>query len=176
MVFLCFFNAFNWFWSSALGRSSVIIWFPLVLHGLLMVLVCFWLIFIVGPHPIFGYLMISHGFVWFSIWFCNVSNWFWIVGPRPIFGYLIISYGFPCFCYGLTMFPIDFNRQSSALTLTLFILWFLCFPMILYGFSIVLLYFQLILIVGPRPIFGYLMITYGFPLVFPWFCYVSGWF
>ena len=30
------------------------------------------------------------------------------------------------------------------------------------------------LIVGPRPIFGYLMITYSFPMVLLCFCYVSG--
>ena len=74
--------------------------FVLFSYGFAMFLICFWLILIVGPHPIFGYLMISYGFVWFSygfamfpidfnrrpspdlrlsydfLWFCIVFLWF----------------------------------------------------------------------------------------------------
>ena len=44
------------------------------------------------------------------------------------------------------------------------------------GFPMFLICFRLILIVCPRPIFGYLTFSHGFPMVFLWFCHVSGWF
>ena len=95
------------------------------------------------------------------------------------------------------MFPVDCNRRPSLdLQLPYDFLWFSI------GFPRVLLCFWLLVIVSPRPIFGYLMISYGFilfsygfamflvdfhrrpshdlmffygfALVFIWFCYVSG--
>ena len=71
----------------------------------------------------------------------------------------MISYGFPMLSYGFAMLAVDFNRRSSPdLRLSYVFLWFSI------GFLMGLLYFWLILIVGPRSIFGYLMISYGFVL------------
>ena len=115
----------------------------------------------------YDYLQFSYGLAMFLLCFRLIL----IVGPRPIFGYLMISYGFVWFSYGFAMFPIDFNRRASPdQRLSCDFLWFSI------GFLMVLSCFRLILIVGPRPIFDYLMISYCFSLVFLWCCYVSGWF
>ena len=97
-------------------------------------------------------LRLSYDCLWFCIVFLMVLLCFrliLIVGPRPIFCYLMISQGFALFPYGFAMFPIDFNRWPSPdLRLSYDFLWFfISCPM-------VLLCFRLILIVGPRPIFG----------------------
>ena len=95
-----------------------------------------------------------------------VLQWFWlilIVGPRPIFG---VSYACLWFSlwlfYVFAMFPVDFNRRplpDPQLSYD--------FPCFSIGFPMVLLCFRLILIVGPRPILGHLMM----PMVFHWFPY-----
>ena len=97
------------------------LWRPMVLYGFPMV---FWLISIVGPRLIFGYLMISYGvvhvslvydFLWICIVFPMVLLCFWlilIIGSRPIFGYLSISYGFVLFSNGFAML-YDLNRRPS---------------------------------------------------------------
>ena len=78
---------------------------------------------------------------------------------------LRLSYDFLWICmvsFGFAMFPVEFDRRPSPdLRLSYD---FLSFS---YGFAIFLLCFRLILIAGPRPIFGYLMIPYGFV----WFSY-----
>ena len=175
----------------------------MVLHWFCYVFVMSRLILIVGPRPIFGYLMFSYCFRMVFLRFCYVSGWFWSSAlarstdilwfpmvlywfsesfvifqfdfdrrpsPYPRLSYVFLWF-FHWFWYVFDMFPIDFNhRPSPDLRLSYD---FLSFS---YGFPTALLCFRLILIVGPRPIFGYLMISYGFPLVFLWFCYVSGWF
>ena len=88
-------------------------------------LLCFRLVLIVGLGPIFVYLMISDGFVW-------------------------ISYGFVWISYSFDMLRVDLNRRPSPnLRLSYVRLWFS------FGFPMFLICFQLILIVGSRPIFGY---------------------
>ena len=90
-----------------------------------------------------------------------------IVGPRPIFG---VSYVFVWSSVDFRMVLVC-SRNRRPLPdpqLSYDFLWFS------YGFPMVLLCFQLILIVGPRPIFGYLVVLYGFPMVLLCFCYVSG--
>ena len=116
-----------------------------------MVLLCFRLSLIVGPRPIFGYLLFSMVLYSFLV-VLLCFRLFWIVGPRPIFAYLMNSYGFLWFSYGFATFPIDFNRRPLARSSVN--LWF-------HGFPLVLLCFWLILIVGPRPIFAYFMIFHG---------------
>ena len=133
----------------------------MVLYGFPIVLICLWLFLIVGPRPIFGYLMISHGFVLFSnsfvmlqvdlnhrplpdlrlsynfLWCCLVFLCFGlilIVGPRPIFVYLIFPMVFHCFSYVFDMLLVDFNRRHSP----------------------------------------DLRLSYDSPFVFLWFSYVSG--
>ena len=75
---------------------------------------------------------------------------FLIVGPRLIFAYLMISDGFAWFSYGFAMLAVDFNRRYIMISDGF--VWFSN------DFDI----FWLILIVGPRPIFGYLMMSYSF--------------
>ena len=78
-----------------------------------------------------------------------------IVGTRPLFGYLMISFGFVWFSYGFLMFLVDFHRPLSPdLRSSNGFLWL----------RKVLLHFGLSLIVGHRPISGYLIISYGFVL------------
>ena len=85
----------RWFESSALSRSSVILWFPVVLYGFPMVF-CFRLILIVGPRPSFRYLMFCYdGLVWFSHGFAMFPIDF-NCRPSPDLGYL--SYDFLWFC------------------------------------------------------------------------------
>ena len=88
-----------------------------------------------------------------------------IVGPRPIFG---VSYVFVWFSIGFLMVLVC-SRNRWPLPDPQLSYDFLLFSI---GFPMVLLCFRLILIVGPRPIFGHLMISYG--LV--WFCYGFGMF
>ena len=62
----------SWFWSLALARSSVFLllfssWFPILLQW-------FWLVFIVLPRHIVGFLTVLFWFVWFSMWFRNCSK------------------------------------------------------------------------------------------------------
>ena len=168
-----------------------------------MVLVCFWLILIVDPRPIFDYLMISYGFAQFSNGFSMFLTCFWssaLARSSVILWFALVSFGFLLFRFA--MFLVNFNSQPSPdLILSYGFLWF-CKVSICFCFV-----FRLICIVGPRLIFGYLMISYGFALFsfgfdtflgsfygrpspdlrlsddFPWFgmvslwfWYVSGWF
>ena len=66
IVFSWFCFVFTWFKSSDLARSLVILWFPMFLHCVPLVLRCFWMILIVGSHPILGDLMMAYGFALFS--------------------------------------------------------------------------------------------------------------
>ena len=71
---LCYVS--NWFESSALARSSVILWFPMVSHWFSYVFVMFLVDFNRRLSP--G-LQLSYGFLWFCMvfqWFCYVSGWF----------------------------------------------------------------------------------------------------
>ena len=87
-IFLIDFNS----WPSPDQRLSYDFpWFPI---GFPMVLLCFWLILIVVPHPIFGSLMISYGFPMVFLWFCYVPVEF---NRRPSPD-LRLSYGFLWFC------------------------------------------------------------------------------
>ena len=122
----------------------------MVSHGFPIFVPCCWLILIVGPRPIFSYLMISKFlFVWI-MFLIDLNR-----RPSPD---VQISYDFPWFCYVFGWF------EPSALARSSVILW--C-PMVLYSFLMVLLYFWLILIIDPRLIFGALMISFGFA----WFSY-----
>ena len=117
-------------------------------------------------------LRLCYDFIWFSIGFPLVLLCFrliLIVGPRPIFVYLLISDRFPLVFLCFAMFLVDFNRRPSPdQPLSYDFLWFWI------GFLMVLQCFQLILSVGPRPIFGRLMFSYSFRMVFLRFCNVSG--
>ena len=72
----------------------------------------------------------------------------------------MIFYVFVWFSYSFGVFLVDFNRRPLPdLWLSYDFLWFYSFPM-------VFLCFQLILIVAPRPINGYLMVSYSFLMAF----------
>ena len=68
---------------------------------------------------------------------------------------IVVSYSVACFSFGFVIFLIDLKRRPSPDLRSFYdflvMLWFCC------G----LLYILLILIVGPRPIFGYLIISSG---------------
>ena len=74
-----------------------------------MVLLCFRLISIVGPRPIFNYLMISYGVVWFSY----VFGMYPVDFSRRPFGSLIFIV-FHWFSYGFDMFLVDFSRLARS--------------------------------------------------------------
>ena len=127
-----------------------------------MVLLCFWLIFIVGPRPIFGYLLVSYGFRMVFIFLFRMFPVDFNRRPSPD---LQLSYDFLRFCMVFSWFYYAAGCfLSSALTRSSVIS---CFPIDLYVFLLVLVCFWLIFIVGPRPIFSYLLISYGFV----WFSY-----
>ena len=77
-----------------------------------MVLQSVWLILTIGPRPVFGYLMISFGFV--LIPYGVTYSWMiLIVGPRPIVEFLTISYGFLLFSYGVAVLLVGFDCMPS---------------------------------------------------------------
>ena len=71
----------------------------MVLNGLPIVLLCFSLILIVGPHPIFGHLMISYGLVWFSYRFAL----FRVDFNRRLLPDFRLSFDFPLFAFVFNM-------------------------------------------------------------------------
>ena len=115
-----------------------------------MGLLCVWLILIIGPRLIFGYVVISYNLYGFLFDFAMFLFDFKRRPSPPIFGYLMISCGF-------AMFSVDFNcRPSPDLRLSYDLLWF-CI-----GVPMVLLCFSLVLIVGPRPD---LRLSHDFPWI-----------
>ena len=76
----------------------------MILYGLLMF---FFIFIIVGPRPIFGYLVISNSFALFSDGFtiCSIELY---RRPSPDRGYLLISYDFVLFSHVSSICLIDF--------------------------------------------------------------------
>ena len=86
---------FNRRLSPDLRLSNDFPWFCIVL--------CFQLILIVGPRPIFGHLMVSYGSALFTDgcgMFLNEFN----RRPSPDLRYLMMSHGFVLFSHGFAVF------------------------------------------------------------------------
>ena len=100
-------------------------------------------------------MLFFNGFAWFLIDFDSwpsLDLWF--------------SYDFHIDLWFFNGFARLFNDFNCRL-------WFSYgFHMDLYGFSMVLQCFRMILIVGPRSIFGFLMVSIWIYMVFQWFCKV----
>ena len=156
------------FKSSALARSSVILWFPMVKYGFHGFLI-FPIDFNRRPLPDLKFIC------WYPIVFLRFSHVFAMFlvdfNRRPD---LWLSYDFLWFCmvsFVFDMFPIDFNRRPSPDLRLSYV-----FPWFSFSFPMFLICLRLNLIVGPRPTFDYLMISNGFVILFLWICYFSNWF
>ena len=114
---------------------SLSIDFPMVLHCLLMVMLCFWLIWVVCPCRILRFLTV---FVWFGmdfLWFLQVFRWLELC-PCQIFSFLWVFQQLCMVVLCVNMFRNWF--ASSALPGLWYYFGFpvlvYCFPMFLHAY------------------------------------------
>ena len=134
----------------------------MLLYGFAMILLCFWFILIIGPRPIFGNLMLSCGFEWFSIAFAM----FLVDSNRRPSPDLRLPYDFLCIwivslwlCYVSGWFKLSALAQSSVS------LW--CFCMVYQWFGYGSAWFQSSALAQSSPILWFpSFFSYDF-VIFP---------